>query len=187
MRPMFARSGVGARVGVGEDGATVPAVAVGDAVAGGVVGSGEGDGDAAGGAVGDGLGGGGAVGGGLSGAVVAAGVAEDGVGVRAGAAGAMGTDVEAGRGAAATADTVGVDSVDSAIAAGRSSAGGARVGTVTLGVSATSPLQADISTSTIPRIPKRIATLAGDRDRVMQRRTMVVISRRSLYRASGLG
>ena len=187
MRPMFARSGVGAGVGLGEGGATGAWVAVGDAVAAAVVGSGDGDGDASGGAVGDGLGDGGAtvppaVGGGWVGGAVTAGVPLGGVGV---VAGAVGVGVEAARGTAATGTVVGVIGVAATVGAGLSRAGGGRVGTVTLGVSATAPLHAAREVSISPRHRQRINALARDLARVVQRRTVALNSRRSLYRASG--
>lgn len=63
--------------------------------------------------------------------------------------------------------------------------GGGCVGTSTLDGAAMSPLHATIAASPSTRHTLRTAALARDLARVVQRRTMVLNSRRSLYRASG--
>lgn len=151
---MFARSGVGDRAGVGGGDAGCW-VTVGDAAGAAVVGPGDGEGDATDGAAGDGLGEGDtavsvAVGGGPAGSAVGRGVT-GGVGVVAGTAAAVGVKVDTRRGAAARDAAVAVDEPAATVGAGLSDSGGARVGTVTLGVSATSPLQAAIKAIASPR------------------------------------
>lgn len=185
MRPTVARSGVGARVGVDGAGATGVAAAVGETVTADVGGAGAGDGDVTGSAVGDGLGEIGAavaaaVGGGSVGGAVEAGVAGNGVSVVAAAAGAAGVDVEAARGAAATAVAVGPDGIAATVGTGLSAAGGGRVGTSTLDVSAALPLHAASDVSTSTRHAHQTAALARDLARVGQRRTVILNSRRQL-------
>ena len=121
------------------------------------------------------------------GGAAAAGVAAGSVGVVAGTARAVGVSAAETRGAAATGTVVVVIGVPAMIGAGLSAAGGGCVGTITLGVSATSPLHAAIAARATHRHTQRIEVLARDLARVAQRCRVVINSRRSLYRASGLG
>ena len=177
IRPTTARAGVGAEVGA----AVGRSVAAGDGVAAGVVGLADGDGDA----TGDGFGEGGiavAVLGGVSGTDVGGACA-----VGAGSGETVGVPVEAGRGAAATvAPVAGAAGVERA-GEGLAAAGGGCVDAGALGISVVSPLHAASTAITSARQPQLTATLAQDLIRVVQRRTMVLNSRRSLCRASGSG
>ena len=159
-------------------------VAAGDGVAAGVVGLADGDGDATGDAAGDGLGEGGiavAVLGGVSGTDVGGACA-----VGAGSGETVGVPVEAGRGAAATVALV-VGPAGAARAGEGLAAAGGCVDAGALGISVVSPLHAASTAITSARQPQLTATLAQDLIRVVQRRTMVLNSRRSPCRASGSG
>ena len=185
---MVAPSAVGTRVGVGEGGASGCSVGGGETSATAVGWLGDGDRETTGDSAGDEVGDGGAVTVAVSGGSVCGGcgaaVARRGVGVVAGVAGAVGIDVEAARGAAATGAVVGTDGTTAAVATGTSIVGGARVGTITLGVSVTSPLHATSEASANPSHRRRNTALAQDPARVVQRRTMIFKGRRSLLRAS---
>jgi len=159
-------------------------VAAGDGVSADAVGLGGGEGESE--TVGDGL----AVGREAVGAAVT--VADGGTGSLVGDGGA--DSGAAGRGDAASASVVtaraamaaGVATGAVGAATGLAAGGGACVGTSTLGVSTGSPLHAASAATTSPRHTQRTAALAWDLARLVQRRPMVLNSRRP-YRASGRG
>ena len=180
IRPTTARAGVGAAVGEAAGGS----VGSGECVAGAVVGRGEGDGDATGDAAGEGLGDSGSGVAVLGGAVGSS--LDGGCACVVGAGAAVSATVGVTRGAATSgAATAGEAVCATATGEGLSVLGGGCVGTSTLVGATGSPLHAAMRARTSTRHTPQTVALAQDLAREVQRRTMALNSRRSIYRASG--